>query len=506
MTAYTKTMWLLVGLLISAHTLPAFGQLYDWVDTPDHELQFFSPVNLDFDDKPVRRSSGYFFHFDKLNWAITGERSVLGTTNLSNASTNPWREFDSGGISGTDPNDDDATIFIPGTPITIAPPLLPGGIQNSPPRAVFGWGERYEFGHFNKNAGWMVGILDGPVGIHEEIFGFGFTGQDDTATVGVGLPSPFPGVTPPNQLISPLGSVLIVFNDPQGLMTGFLDVVNGVSPGLPGTVLGNDVNGDGILDGDGFADDIDRDGHFGPDGFEGGDPGEVPNTVGGAPADFDDLVTLPTSFQTVFVRNSTAINGIEFMRTHRLSNRHHMQKHQNNEIEFSYGARYVRLRDEFVVNGFGGVLGTSSWDTRIDNNMVGPQVALRWLHQRNRMRLDWGGRFLFGYNVQNWEQDASLGEDLIPGQNNHPLYFPPTVSNHGRRDDDFSPVVEMRVQASYQLTSSLSAKLGYNALFMDNIRRAAQQVDYTLPSMGFIDGGTQDIFINGANFGFDVVY
>ena len=183
-----------------------------------------------------------------------------------------------------------------------------------------------------------------------------------------------------------------------------------------------------------------------------------------------------------------------------------MVKHQDNQLEMSYGVRYLRLRDDFLVNGEGGVLGTSFWDTRIDNHLVGPQIALRWLHQYNRVRLDWGGRFLFGYNVQNWEQVASLGEDLIPGQNNHPLYFPPTFSNHGRRDEDFSPTVEMRVQASYQFTNSISAKLGYNALFVDNIRRAAQQVDYTLPSMGFIDGGTQEIFINGVTFGFDVVY
>ena len=123
------------------------------------------------------------------------------------------------------------------------------------------------------------------------------------------------------------------------------------------------------------------------------------------------------------------------------------------------------------------------------------------------MLIEWGGRCLFGYNVQNWDQTSALGEDLIPGQHNHPLYFPPTWTVHGRQKNDFSPLVEMRVQASYQITGALALRLGYNATFVDNIRRAAQQVKYELPSMGFRDdGGTQEIFINGATFGFEAVY
>ena len=78
MTVYKNQLWLLVGLLISAGASFASGQEYDWVDNSSHELQFFSPVNLDFDDEPIRRSSGYFFNYDKLNWAVTGERLITG--------------------------------------------------------------------------------------------------------------------------------------------------------------------------------------------------------------------------------------------------------------------------------------------------------------------------------------------------------------------------------------------------------------------------------------------
>ena len=243
-----------------------------------------------------------------------------------------------------------------------------------------------------------------------------------------------------------------------------------------------------------------------PDGFDTEDPGEIPDVIGGTPADFDDLVLLPTSWQTVAVRNHSRLRGVEMMWSHRFNNLHRRASKQNNEIELHYGLRYLSFRDTLIVNAAGGVLGDSFWDTEIKNNLLGPQVALNWAHQRNRIRYDVRTRVMLGYNALDWEQTSALGEDLIPGQNNHPLYFAPTYSHHGKRTDDFSPLIEFRGEASYQFTSSIAARLGYNATFIDNIRRASEQVKYELPSMGFIDGGTQEIFVSGVNFGFDVVY
>jgi len=480
----------------------------------ESDLQWFSPVDLDFNDRPIRKDSGYFFHFDKLSWAFTGERRPLGSAGTSDGSFGPFRNFDDGGILIPDPSqmngDNTDLVLLPGTPISIPAPFLPSGISSGPPRAQFAWGERYELGVWNDNSGWLVGILDGPEAVSDESFGFGLTGQDNTVSggtgdMGIGLPSPFPNAA--NQLISPLGSVLIVFDDPLNLMRGFIDVLDNTIGTVPGGALEADTNGDGVLDGDGLADDINNNGQFGPDGFISTTDGTAPDKLPlGSGPDFGDLVTLPTSFQTVSVRNSTELQGIEIMRMHRLSNRHLMAKHQNNDLEFQYGVRYLRLRDNFLVNGSGGVLGTSFWDTTITNNLVGPQIALKWKHQRRRILFDFGGRFLFGYNIQNFNQTAALGEDLIPGQHNHPLFFPPTVSKHGKQENDFSPVVELRAQASYQLSSAIALKLGYTATFVDNIRRAAQQVKYQLPNMGFRNGGTQEIFISGVNFGFEAVY
>ncbi len=468
--------WSAANLLIAASLLNVIGaidgraqepddvtQTGIYVDNTDHDLQFFSPVDFDFENMPIEQNPSYFFSFDKLSWATTGERNTIGSLAPDDGSLNPFRNFLTGFWGGAVP----PTSVL--TPISIVPPLFSSGINSGPPRAEFAWGERYELGYNDQETSWTVGILDGGEANSSESY----------------------GLQTQNELY---GSVLVVFDDPQNLMRGFIDVIDGSG---------------GTFQPDGLSDDVDGDGQFGPDGYDLEDPGRVPDSyfIGDLRGDFDDIVNLPTSFQFLNARSVTKTDGIELMKTHRLSNKHRMAKNQNNVVEAGYGVRYMRLRDEFNVNGFGGTMGESFWDTRIDNNLVGPQISLKWMHQRKRIRFDLGGRFMFAYNVMNMEQDAALGQDLIPGQLNRTLFMGPTVSSHGKREEDFSPTAELRVQGSYQITRALAAKLGYTAIFVDNIRRSAQHVKYQLPNMGFRENaGTQEIFTNGVNMGFEVVY
>jgi hypothetical protein len=479
MTAPSISKWfskcLAAGLLMAAGTDRLLAdEYYDmkdtsmYVDNTDHDLQFFSPVDFDFENLPIQQPNGYFFTFDKLNWATTGERTTIGSENTGPGTTGggslaPFREFLTGRFGDNFPDPE----FL--TPVITVAPNLSSGINSGPPRAEFAWGERYEFGVYHDSAKWSVGILDGPEANAGQ--SYGLETQD-----------------------SIYGSVLVVFDDPQNLFRGFIDVI-----GPSG----------GAFAPDGLADDIDGDSQYGPDGYDLDDPGRAPDSIylPDPRGDWDDLVVLPTSFQFLNARNSTKSDGIELMKSHRLDNRHRMVKNQNNVVEFGYGVRYLRLRDKYDVVGFGGTMGQSFWDTRIDNNLVGPQISLKWMHQKNRFRLDWSGRFMFAYNIMNMEQDAALGQDLVPGQYNRSWYMGPTVSSHGQQDNDFSPTAEMRVNGSYQISRAIALNLGYTATFVDNIRRAAQQVKYELPNMGFREGaGTQEIFINGVNFGFDVVY
>jgi hypothetical protein len=470
MTARKLATWFAGCLLLGVAPANVWSQQEFAAPVVDGDAEMFAPVDFTFEGLPIHDDAGWFFDFDKLSWAATGDRIKMGTENPSFASLNPWRLFNTGGQIIVDPNDPDNVIFVPGSLFTYSAPGLLGTLDSPPPQAKFGWGERYTFGYFNGETGWEFSVLDGPDVRSGRLFGM------NTA--------------------DPLyGSVLINFDDPQSLMLGFLDVWSTPGQGGPFTP-------------DGFPDDIDDDGQHGPI-FDLEDPAWVPETrIIGSGADFEDIVLLPTSWQFVDVRNSTESRGFEVMRRHRLNNNHYMAKHQNNFVELSYGARFLQLRDNFVVNGFGGVLGNSFWDTTVKNNLVGPQIGLRWLHQRHRFLLDWNGRCMLAYNIEDFYQRASLGEDLVPGQYNRPLWFSPTYSVHGKQEQDFSPTAEMRVQASYQVTSNLALKLGYTAIFVPNISRSAAQVRYELPRMGFREdmAGEQHILINGVNFGFEATY
>ena len=143
--------------------------------------------------------------------------------------------------------------------------------------------------------------------------------------------------------------------------------------------------------------------------------------------DFDDLHEFNIFFDSVTVHNRTNTNGVEIMSTHQLTNQNYMAKHQNNTVSVSYGARFLRLYDEFDVNALGSIIGDSFWDTSFTNNIVGPQVGVQWVNERQRWRIQTDARFMAGYNIANWNQLGLMGADSIPGALNQLLYMRPTA-------------------------------------------------------------------------------
>jgi hypothetical protein len=449
MTAPRFSKWfskcLAAGLLMVAGTSELRAdEFYDtldtsmYVDNTDHDLQFFSPVDFDFENQPLIRERGFAFTYDKLSWAGTGERIPIGNPDVAYISQSAFQG-----------------ALVPG-----APPLpftIVNGINDGPPNTTFAWGERYELGVFVKEGSWTVGILDGPEYNSSEIYGFG-VGANEFG----------------------FGSVHIGFSAPADYFSGFPDWMQNDIPQI-GTIIPitsgplvtrliDDVNGDGI--------------------FNQG-----------------DRINFYPVWEQVNARSVTEVDGIELMRSFNPTNRHLEVKNQNFRWEFGYGVRYLRFRDEFRVDAFGGVYGDSNWNTQIDNNIVGPQIKLKLEKQHSRLNLAATGRFTFGYNVSNWDQEVNMGQDLIPSSQNNPFYADPTASSHYKRTDEFSPLVELRIDSSYQITSALAARLGFTSTYVNNIYRSANQVYYNLPNMGFRpDSDTQDIFLNGVNFGFDVVY
>jgi hypothetical protein len=209
MTAPRFSKWfskcLAAGLLIVAGTSELRAdEFYDtldtsmYVDNTDHDLQFFSPVDFDFENRPLQIDPGYFFRYDKLSWAFTGERHLLGADLTSTGSLGPWRFFQTGAQIIPDPNDPDEVIVIPGVIVDIPPPALQSGLESSPPRSTFAWGERYEFGVNAEETSWSIGVLDGP-GANDSKFYGGQLTEDPI-----------------------FGAVIVNFADPLLLMQGFL--------------------------------------------------------------------------------------------------------------------------------------------------------------------------------------------------------------------------------------------------------------------------------------------
>jgi hypothetical protein len=208
----------------------------------------------------------------------------------------------------------------------------------------------------------------------------------------------------------------------------------------------------------------------------------------------------------VLIRNQTETDGVELMWTHHLTNNHYMAKHQNNRVSISAGARFLRMYDQFRVDAEGSILHDAFWDTSFTNQIVGPQVGIQWANQRQRWRLTADGRFMFGYNVADWDQIGLMGEGSIPGALNQLLYHRPTAFTHGLREEEFSPVAELRLMASYHVFEKAALKFGYTGSFVGNIHRAAPSVNYRLPDMGYKNAGTQDLLINGFDLGVEFVY
>ncbi|WP_425399328.1 BBP7 family outer membrane beta-barrel protein [Aeoliella sp.] len=461
-----------------------------------NDMRFFEPVDLDLDCGGCDCQCGFFFHYDKLAWASTGERVEVGDPNTVQTA---FRVY--GGV----PLD-------PVTSQPIQPPTITNSIHNAVPRADFDTGDRYEFGYWSEDGkGWLFSVLNGPdniqgvnLGIYQTVRGTANqpdTDDDDDPDV---VDDNFlPDDGPP---YSPLGTVFVSFRTDPGLLVGFLDLDDSA---VVGGLLPGDANGDGWLDGDDVADDRNNNGQHGAQGFDLDGDGVVDTLIFGFPPDYGDGVTLTTGYNTVEVRNTLKINGFEMMRAYRLKNDHFLVRNQNNFFQVSAGARFYQLDDNFLFAGYDGfIMGDGRWDTTIVNNIVGPQVGFNWRHKRGRWTIESDGKFMFGYNIQDWTQTGFIMEGAVPARVNSTYFLRGKSFSYGKATNEFSPVGELRLNAKYRLTDNIDVRLGWTGTFVDNVRRAGVAVDYALYDdgrvMGFRDAGTQDIFSTGVNVGVEI--
>ncbi len=239
-----------------------------------------------------------------------------------------------------------------------------------------------------------------------------------------------------------------------------------------------------------------------------------------------NLGKMTTQFTTLQAKNVATLNGVELMRMYRAP-----RLHGGGYFELLYGLRYLQLADTFNVNASNTTanstsstttttttafnpLSDSTWATRTQNNMLGPQIGTRFAHQRGRWITSLELRGTAAINFQSVHQTTNLGTNVL---NNiamfgttsaiaTPLTFAGFGTNTTAHAYTFAPIGEVRVQTVLTLTSNVGLKIGYTGLFIDNITRASNRVDYTGQNLiSITPGGLHQIFwAQGINMGIEI--
>ena len=443
-----------------------------------YDLELFKQPDISaYADWP-RPNYGFFFQYERLYWAIQQpSRTDIGAPNRQAI----------GLLNGT------LQLNPLNQPVGNVLELYRNSLDTGFLRADQTWGNRFELGFVeDDDKGWMVGIMNLQDQIQNAFFGGSLA----------------------NGTLTPPGGLFIVFRDPRHLLLGFVDT-----------------------NGDGWDDDLNANPFTAPSPFNKVpgvfgrpvyNPGPLPfnlDTNGdGVPdsyagfTDFGDEVPLVPVFNQITVRNVTSMNSVEIMRTWR-----YPPNHRGNQWQLMFGVRWLLYRDGFFVTALNdtpdnttgstppGLPGFSFWNSTVDNNMFGPQIALRWDHTAGRWDLSAEMRFLAAVNFQSVHLDGELASRLDPipanplaPQNpiNVPFQMVRTSFSSWQWDETFAPVGEIRATVSYKLTQAIAVQAGYNAMIGGGISRASRRIDYVLPALQILDHNKNDAwFVNGVNIG-----
>jgi hypothetical protein len=508
MSIKRSKLWLALGLPLFFASM-AWGQ-----ELPDNEwvpgvrdFQPFAPASSTtspYGSGP-KRSRGWFFTIEDLAWSTNNPRRTTI------------------GAEGYNP---------------LVSTGVPGGFINQPNSLDSGFiqptltqGERLQLGYVGEDG---VGLLIGTFVVHtSSSSGFVSNGGVSFTSNFVNGVSPLEGfleealVVPPNQPGLTAGSTVVVDADlnHNGVFGGSGRDIGTPNPTPPPTFVPP------------------------PDGFP-----DVP-----APTDFGDLVQLPIFFTQIVTKYSSNIWGTEVMRTWWLSK--HRQANKG-YWDVMAGARFIRFRDSFYFDGEGaestlaaggtgsggstgtgtpkvieGLLSNTNISQQAANYLVGPQVGLRWYKQRGRLGWNIEGRFSAAANFQTSQQAGNYAQrpesgkieptfvvfnpqpssaflsslnggtgTTTAGAFTVPQFRDPFLVSQGFHSTyhatTFSPIGELRVNATYQIFRNVQATVGWTGLVMGGIARSINMVNYNIPGMGIITNHNQQaVFINGINFG-----
>ena len=288
-----------------------------------------------------------------------------------------------------------------------------------------------------------------------------------------------------------------------------------ISP-RPVRIVPSDANGDGILDGDGFADHVSGNGIYTPDGMQ-----------LGASDHHDDLVGLPVvipgmEFRDRFLITSAGIGRQWFLKN---SSRRHVDdgwiaqanaaglaaeiglqpaisadenvddsrrgllrflRRFSHRDYFGIGLRYVGLFDSQDFALAGNMLEQIRSETEVRHTTVGPQLSLGRVWTAPRTVINVRGSIVAGYGHARFLQDGALGAEPPPDQLNRPLFPWPVAFRNYSHEDYLSTYAELDTTISYFFTSHWSVDATARLFVVDRHYDATDAVDWTLPYMGIV--------------------
>lgn len=197
------------------------------------------------------------------------------------------------------------------------------------------------------------------------------------------------------------------------------------------------------------------------------------------------------------------------------------------------GIEYDAETDAFTgtATGYGSILGGSDWKFKAENHVVAPLIGARFVRQNKRWTLTAEGKFLAGLNSQNLSSNGHLGNwyerideidfgTLNPSTVENRGIYPWTpvglsnsnrAFNHKKTRHEFSPGVEAKVNANWQITNAVGIQFGVTAMWMDKVAKGAYINDYTIDQNGTIFGiksnkssYLDDVLAYGFQIGFTV--
>ena len=177
-----------------------------------------------------------------------------------------------------------------------------------------------------------------------------------------------------------------------------------------------------------------------------------------------------------------------------------------------------------TATGVGSILGNSDWKFQAQNHVIAPQIGARWSRKNNRWTLSAEGKFLAGANYQNVKSAGTFGSyydriteidfgDASPaGLAERGMYpwapvgpmFNARSFYYSKSRVEFSPGVEARISANWQVTNAVGIQFGVGVMYMDKIARGAYVNDYSIQENGSFFGLNKSSRYNDDAFAWSV--